>query len=397
MAHNILVINPGSTSDDIGYYRGNKAVFEVTVRYSMTDLEPYENQNVTAQLPLRRKLILDYLLDHKIQLKEIDAVIGRGGLLHALEGGVYAVNEKMIQDLTVGRYGNHASNLGGILARDIAKYAGCPSYIANPVIVDEFEPVARLSGMPDNPRISIFHALSQKRVARLIASKRGKLYEDVNCIVCHGGGGVSVGAHRKGRVIDVTNGFEGDGPMTPQRSGSTPGLKLVQALINQKGGHERSKIVDFIVGNGYEKAFAKEHTPHAWTNSDPEEVRIFNEDPLCGYTFTLNGYENLIKLAMLTYRDGGYGMRNPELPIRFYSGGDDPCAISREKLGEAIKLLRKQGYKNSKGKIYPGMRHEILREREKEKVWADILNFLEDGAAGASSDTEEKSSDEDND
>lgn len=180
-------------------------------------------------------------------------------------------------------------------------------------------------------------------------------------------------------------------------SGMKPGLKLVQALINQKGGHERSKIVDFIVGNGYEKAFAKEHTPHAWTNSDPEEVRIFNEDPLCGYTFTLNGYENLIKLAMLTYRDGGYGMRNPELPIRFYSGGDDPCAISREKLGEAIKLLRKQGYKNSKGKIYPGMRHEILREREKEKVWADILNFLEDGAEGASSDTEGKSSDEDND
>lgn len=234
MAYNILVINPGSTSDDIGYYRGNKPVFEVTVRYSIADLEPYEGQNVTAQLPLRRKLILDYLLDHDIPLKEIDAVIGRGGLLHALEGGVYAVNEKMIKDLTVGKYGNHASNLGGILARDIAKYAGCPSFIANPVIVDELEPVARLSGMPENPRISIFHALSQKRVARLIAGKRGKLYEDVNCIVCHGGGGVSVGAHRKGRVIDVTNGFEGDGPMTPQRSGSTPGSKLVQMCFSGK-------------------------------------------------------------------------------------------------------------------------------------------------------------------
>ena len=234
MPYNILVINPGSTSDDIGYYRGNKAVFEVTVRYSMADLEPYEGQNVTAQLPLRRKLILDYLLDHDIPLKEINAVIGRGGLLHALEGGVYAVNEKMMKDLTVGKYGNHASNLGGILARDIAKYAGCPSFIANPVIVDELEPVARLSGMPENPRISIFHALSQKRVARLIAGKRGKLYEEVNCIVCHGGGGVSVGAHRKGRVIDVTNGFEGDGPMTPQRSGSTPGSKLVQMCFSGK-------------------------------------------------------------------------------------------------------------------------------------------------------------------
>ncbi len=232
--YNILVINPGSTSDDIGYYRGKKAVFEITVRYSQTDLEPYEGQNVTAQLPLRRKLILDYLLDHKIALKEIDAVIGRGGLLHALEGGVYTVNEPMIQDLKTGKYGSHASNLGGILAKDIAKYAGCPSFIANPVIVDEFEPVARYSGMPENPRISIFHALSQKRVARLIAGKLGKLYEDVNCIVCHGGGGVSVGAHRKGRVIDVTNGFEGDGPMTPQRSGSTPGSKLVQMCFSGK-------------------------------------------------------------------------------------------------------------------------------------------------------------------
>lgn len=232
--YNILVINPGSTSDDIGYYRGREAVFEATVRYSMTDLEPYEGQNVIAQIPLRRKLILDFLLDHQIPLSEIQAVIGRGGLLHALEGGVYGVNEPMIRDLTAGKYGNHASNLGGILARDIAQYAGCPSFIANPVIVDELEPVARYSGMPDNPRISIFHALSQKRVAQLIADKRGKLYPETNCIVCHGGGGVSVGAHRKGRVIDVTNGFEGDGPMTPQRSGSTPGSKLVQMCFSGK-------------------------------------------------------------------------------------------------------------------------------------------------------------------
>ena len=159
-------------------------------------------------------------------------------------------------------------------------------------------------------------------------------------------------------------------------SGMKPGLQLVKGLIAAKGGRARSKIVDYIVGNGYDKRFAAEHTPHAWTNSDPEEVRIFNEDPLCGYTFTLNGYENLIRLAMLTYTDGGYAMNNPELPIRFYSGEEDPCAVSREKLGEAIKLLRKQGYKNSKGKMYPGMRHEILREPEKAKVWADILEFL---------------------
>ncbi len=233
MAFNILVINPGSTSDDIGYYRGDKPVFEVTVRYSIADLEPYEGKNVTEQLPLRRKLILDYLLDHKVQLKEIDAVIGRGGFIRSVEGGVYAVNDKMVRDLETGKYGGiHPSNLGGILARDIARYAGCPSFIANPVVIDELQPLARYSGMPENPRISIFHALSQKRVARLIADKLGKPYEKLNCIVCHGGGGISIGAHRQGRVVDVTNGYEGDGPMTPQRSGSIPCAKLMQMCFS---------------------------------------------------------------------------------------------------------------------------------------------------------------------
>ncbi len=233
MAFNILVINPGSTSDDIGYYRGDKPVFEVTVRYSIADLEPYEGKNVTEQLPLRRKLILDYLLDHKVPLEEIDAVIGRGGFIRSVQGGVYAVNDKMVNDLETGKYGGiHPSNLGGILARDIARYAKCPSFVANPVVIDEMQPIARLSGMPDNPRISIFHALSQKRVARLIAGKIGKPYEKLNCIVCHGGGGISIGAHCQGKVIDVTNGYEGEGPMTPQRSGSVPCAKLVEMCFS---------------------------------------------------------------------------------------------------------------------------------------------------------------------
>ena len=234
MDYNILVINPGSTSDDIGYYRGEKPVFEVTVRYSPAALEPYEGRNVTEQLPLRRKLILDYLLDHKVPLEEIDAVIGRGGLVHPLQGGVYAVNDLMIADLSSGKYGSHSSNLGGILAREIAQYAKCPSFIANPVVIDEMQPLARYSGMPENPRISIFHALSQKRVARLVADNMGRPYEEVNCIVCHGGGGVSIGAHQRGKVIDVTNGFEGDGPMTPQRSGSTPNAELVKMCFSGK-------------------------------------------------------------------------------------------------------------------------------------------------------------------
>ena len=232
MAHNILVINPGSTSDDIGYYRGKDAVFEETARYSMTALAPFSGKNATAQIPMRRQLILDYLAKYQVPLSEIDAVIGRGGLTHPLEGGVYAVNDSMVDDLSSAKYGSHASNLGAILARDIATRAGCPSFTANPVVTDEMQPLARYSGMAENPRISIFHALSQKRIARMFAGEHGKAYEEVNCIVCHGGGGVSVGAHRKGKVVDVTNGFVGGGPMTPQRSGSVPCAKLMDMCFS---------------------------------------------------------------------------------------------------------------------------------------------------------------------
>ena len=161
-----------------------------------------------------------------------------------------------------------------------------------------------------------------------------------------------------------------------KRGGMLPGLWLSKALAAIKGGKSRSSLVDHIVGDAFEKRFKEEHTPYSWTNSDPEEVRIYLEDPLCGYSFTLNGYVNLIAMTMETYRDGGYAMKNAALPIRFFSGSDDPCAVSKEKLGDAIKLLRKQGYKDTRGKIYPGMRHEILRERGKAEVYADILRFL---------------------
>lgn len=159
-------------------------------------------------------------------------------------------------------------------------------------------------------------------------------------------------------------------------AGAKAGLQLIKGMIAAKGDRAHSKVADYIVGGGFEKRFAAEKTPFSWTNSDPEEVRIYHEDPLCGYRFTLNGYKNLIEMMILTYTEKGSAMKHPELPIRFFSGADDPCAISKEKLGEAIKLLRRQGYADTRGKTYEGMRHEILREREREKAWADILAFL---------------------
>jgi butyrate kinase len=232
--YNILVINPGSTSDEVSYFRGDTEVFHKTVRYSPEDLKPYEREKITAQFELRKRMVLEALKEHGVEIKELHAVIGRGGVVKPIEGGVYEVDDALLKDLTEGVRGDHSSNLGGIIARDIAGMNGIKSFIADPVVVDELDPLARYSGMPENPRISIFHALNQKRVGRHAAHQIGKPYEDCRLIIMHGGGGVSVGAHRGGRVIDVNNALDGDGPFTPQRSGGVPSGGLVQMCFSGK-------------------------------------------------------------------------------------------------------------------------------------------------------------------
>jgi alpha-beta hydrolase superfamily lysophospholipase len=161
-----------------------------------------------------------------------------------------------------------------------------------------------------------------------------------------------------------------------KKLGMKPGLALIKMAVKMKGERTRSKFISDLVMGDYEKKFKKEEVPHMWVNSDPEKVKKYNEDPLCNYTFTLNGYLNLVKLTMLTYTDGGYVMNNPNLPIRFFSGADDPCAVNEKAFKEAQELLRKQGYKDVAGKMYPNLRHEILNEDEKDKVYEDILNFI---------------------
>lgn len=232
--YNILVINPGSTSDEVSFFRGENLVFHKVVRYSPEDLKPYELKKVTAQYEFRRGLVLDALKEHKVELSELHAVIGRGGLLRPIEGGVYAVNEAMLKDLEEGVMGDHPANLGGILAHNIASMCGASAFIADPLTVDELEPLARYSGMPENPRLSLLHALNQKRVARHAARQLGKPYEDCRLIVMHGGGGITVGAHVGGRVVDVNNGLDGDGPFTPQRSGGVPAGGLVRMCFSGK-------------------------------------------------------------------------------------------------------------------------------------------------------------------
>ena len=202
MAIKSLIINPGSTSTKIGVFEDENLLFEETLRHSTEEIAQYAS--IIDQKDFRKNIILDFLKAKDFDVKSFDMIVGRGGLLKPIPGGTYTVSDELLADLKKGVQGQHASNLGGILAREIGDEIGVPSYIVDPVVVDELEPFARLSGMPELPRRSIFHALNQKAVARRYAKEHGVKYEDLNLIVIHLGGGVSVGAHSQGKVVDTT-------------------------------------------------------------------------------------------------------------------------------------------------------------------------------------------------
>lgn len=247
MPYSILTINPGSTSTKLGYYRDREAEVVETLHHSNEELAEFDN--IAEQLPFRRDAIMAFLEQHDIRPDRIDAFCGRGGLLKPISGGVYRVGPLMKTHLKTARYGEHASNLGAILSDELARLAGSkPAFIVNPVVVDELQDVARLSGMPDNPRISIFHALNQKAVADRYAESCSRQYEDLNLIVTHLGGGITVGAHQNGRVIDVNNGLSGEGPFSPERSGGVPTLKLIELCFS--GRYEPETMKRMAVGKG---------------------------------------------------------------------------------------------------------------------------------------------------
>ena len=213
----MFVINPGSTSTKVALFGGARAVFDVELAHSRKVIETFDS--VMAQADFRRAAVLGVLAEHDVDLSEIDAFVGRGGLLRPVPSGAFRINKRMLADLRSARYGEHASNLGAILAWELARKHRKPSFIANPVVVDELSDVARISGLPDLPRQSAFHALSHKAVAAKMAGRLGKPYSRCNLIVAHLGGGITIGAHRRGRVVDVNHGLHGEGPFTPERSG----------------------------------------------------------------------------------------------------------------------------------------------------------------------------------
>ena len=243
----ILAINPGSTSTKIAVYQNNQSVFLKTIRHNSGELSSF--QKVTDQFKFRKKVIIDELIGAEIDINELAIIIGRGGLIKPVEGGVYEVNEKLKADLENGIMGEHASNLGGLIAYDIAKLVvGARALIADPVVVDELQDVARLTGRPEIERVSIFHALNQKAIGRQYAKSTGKTYESINLIVAHLGGGISVGAHFKGRVIDVNNALDGTGPFSPERAGTLPAGQLIRMCYSGKYTFDEMKKM--VTGQG---------------------------------------------------------------------------------------------------------------------------------------------------
>ena len=242
----VLIINPGATSTKIAVFDEEEQLFKKSIDHSAQELDRFDR--VIDQADFRQKAILDAVTEGDFRLTDFAAVCGRGGVLKPVHGGTYLTTDAMIDTLKKGPYGHHASNLGGLLAREIGSALHIPSYIVDPPVVDELAPLARYSGHPLITRRSIFHALNQKAVAKRYAKEIGKPYESLNLIVCHMGGGVSVGAHVKGEVVDTGNALEGEGPFSPERSGTLPSGALVDLCFSGK--YTQQEIRRMITGNG---------------------------------------------------------------------------------------------------------------------------------------------------
>lgn len=240
----IFVINPGSTSTKIAVYEDEKQVWVHTIRHSSEELSAFTH--ISEQYAFRREHIQAALVAAGID-SHFDAVIGRGGLLHPIPGGVYRVNEKMKQDL-IDSVQEHACNLGALLADSWAAQLGCPAFIADPVVVDELQERARWTGLPQIERRSIFHALNSKAVARRYAASCQTTYEKIDIIVAHLGGGISISAHQHGKVIDVNNALDGEGPFSPERAGTLPAYQLAELCFSGK--YTLKDIKKLITGKG---------------------------------------------------------------------------------------------------------------------------------------------------
>lgn len=242
----ILVINPGSTSTKISIFEDEEEVFSRNITHTKEEIAPFEK--ISDQLEFRKEVLLKTLKEAGFSISNFDAIGARGGNTHPLESGTYIVNEEMVEDLLSLRFGAHASNLGAPLAYELAKGLNIPAYTVDPVIVDEMEPIAKICGIKGIEREAKDHPLNQKAAARDAAKSLGKKYEECNFIVSHLGGGISVSAHRRGKMIDENNCLNGDGPFSPERSGDIPNIALVNMCFSGK--YTKEEILKLLSGCG---------------------------------------------------------------------------------------------------------------------------------------------------
>ena len=244
--YKIFVINPGSTSTKVALFQDEDQRFEKDIHHSTSSLASFNTVN--EQLDYRISLINEFMDAQKIALSELDAIVARGGLLQPIPSGTYIVDDDILTDVRNARFGEHASNLGAQIAFHYSRLAKKPAYIVDPVVVDELMDVARITGHPLMKRKSIFHALNHKAVGREAAKRLGKSYDAVNLIVAHLGGGISIGAHKNGNVVDVNNALDGDGPFSPERAGTLPTGDLVRLCFS--GDYSKEEILKSLKGNG---------------------------------------------------------------------------------------------------------------------------------------------------
>lgn len=278
----IIAVNPGSTSTKIAVYRNKECLFEENIKHSNEELAPFEK--ITDQFAFRKAAIMNRLNCIKLDPAKIRIVMGRGGLVHPIESGVYRINEKMKYDLTHSPIGEHASNLGGFIAEDLAReFPNAEAYITDPVVVDEMDDIARVAGHPEFKRQSVFHALNQKATARRHAVVVGKPYEELDLIVVHLGGGISIGAHHHGRVIDVNHAIGGEGPFSPERTGSVSVIDAVRLAYSGK--YTEKEYTKMLIGQGGLSA-------HLGTNNAYEvEQRVKNGDQHATFIYEAMAYQ----------------------------------------------------------------------------------------------------------
>lgn len=279
--YRILVINPKTTKTIISVFHNEKCIYKQTINHHTvfkSDLTEIDNE-----VTVRKTQILRVLNEAGINMSKLDAVSANGGLLRAIEGGTYFVTNDVLKDLRSSYNGKHASNLGGILASEIAKGLNIPAYIVDPPVVDELSELARFSGLPSIERKSIFHALNQKAVARQAASELKMAYNQANLIVAHIGNGITIGAHKRGKVIDVNNGLHGDGPFSLERAGTIPSEALISLCFS--GEFREEDIINKITYKGGLKAYL--HTD----NIAEIEKRIRNKDEHAKKVFEAMAYQ----------------------------------------------------------------------------------------------------------